>query len=77
LDSDYFLSATKNVNRGGTQKFIALGDIRNIPVPIVPDRLQGQFASFSKQIARKKLTIQQSLDKLEVLKKSLMQEYFG
>ena len=77
LDSDYFLTATKNANRGGTQKFIALGDIRNIPIPIVPDELQEEIASYSEGVDRHKLTIQQGLDKLEVLKKSLMQEYFG
>ena len=37
-----------------------------------------QFTSFSaEKVDRQKLTIQQSLDKLEVLRKSLMQEYFG
>lgn len=35
------------------------------------------FSSFVQQIEPLKLTIQQSLDKLEALKKSLMQEYFG
>ena len=38
---------------------------------------QNEFASFVVQTDRLRLTIQQSLDKLEVLKKSLMQEYFG
>ena len=39
--------------------------------------LQNQFAAFVKQTDKSKLAIQQSLDKLELLKKSLMQEYFG
>ena len=39
--------------------------------------LQKQFAAFVRQIDKSKLTIQQSLDKLETLKKSLMQQYFG
>ena len=77
LDSDYFLNATTANNRGGTQKFIALGDIRNIPIPIVPKECQVAFADFVGEVTRQKLTIQQSLDKLELLKKSLMQEYFG
>src|SRR3989344_3767455 len=34
LDSPYFDKATAQYNRGGTQKFIALGDIRNIKIPI-------------------------------------------
>lgn len=77
LDSDYFIIATTSSNRGGTQKFIALGDIRNIPIPIVPIELQQQFANYSGRVDRQKLTIQQSLDKLELLKRALMQQYFG
>ena len=38
---------------------------------------QNQFAAFVKQIDKSKLVIQQSLEKLETLKKSLMQQYFG
>ena len=38
---------------------------------------QEQFAAFVKQTDKSKLAIQQSLDKLELLKESLMQEYFG
>jgi len=39
--------------------------------------LQNQFATFVEQTDKSKLAIQQSLDKLETLKKSLMQKYFG
>ena len=42
-----------------------------------PILLQKNFTYFVDQIANAQLTILQSLDKLEVLKKSLMQEYFG
>ena len=45
------------------------------PVPD-DDRLEA-FLSFIEQTDKSKLVIQQSLDKLELLKKSLMQEYFG
>jgi len=38
---------------------------------------QKQFAAFVEQTDKSKLVIQQSLDKLELLKKSLMQEYFA
>lgn len=44
-------------------------------IPPMPS--QQQFANFVVRTNRQKLTIQQSLDKLEVLRKSLMQEYFG
>ncbi len=39
--------------------------------------LQEKFAAFVNQIDNSKLIVQQSLDKLEVLKKALMQKYFG
>ena len=38
---------------------------------------QREYVAFAKQIDKSKLTIQQSLDKLETLKKALMQQYFG
>ena len=38
---------------------------------------QTQFAVFVEQTDKTKLAIQQSLEKLETLKKSLMQQYFG
>lgn len=45
---------------------------------IVPDAIeQRMFSTFVTEIDKLKLPIQHSLDTLEVLKKSLMQEYFG
>lgn len=55
-------------------KIFALKKCRVFDVPIA---LQNQFATFVEQTNKSKLAIQQSLDKLELLKKSLMQEYFG
>ncbi len=43
----------------------------------IPIELQEQFANFVTKVDKQKLTIQKSLDKLEILKKALMQEYFG
>ena len=42
-----------------------------------PIELQKEYTAFVEQTDKSKLAIQQSLDKLELLKKSLMQEYFG
>ena len=44
---------------------------------VPPMELQILFAAFVEQTDKSKLAIQQSLNKLELLKKSLMQEYFG
>ena len=77
LQSDYFDDVVLSKVRGGTQKFISLGDIRKLEILVPPMELQNQFAAFVEQTDKSKLAIQQSLEKLELLKKSLMQEYFG
>ena len=48
---------------------------RKMIVP--PLDLQQQFATFVAQVDKSKLAIQKSLEKLEILKKALMQKYFG
>lgn len=77
LQSDYFDDAVLNKIRGGTQKFISLGDIRKLEILVPPLELQNQFASFVEQTEKTKAAVQQSLEELEILKKSLMQKYFG
>ncbi len=49
----------------------------NLSLPLPPLDLQNQFAAFVEQVDKSKFEIQQSLEKLETLKKSLMQQYFG
>lgn len=44
-------------------------------VPSIP--FQNQFATFVERVDQQKQTVQQSLEKLELMKKALMQEYFG
>lgn len=51
--------------------------VSNLQIPLLPIDLQKQFISFMKQVDKSKLTIQQSLDKLNILYKSLMQQYFS
>ena len=49
----------------------------NLSIPVPPLEIQEQFAAFVEQTDKSKLAIQQSLEKLETLKKALMQKYFG
>jgi type I restriction enzyme S subunit len=63
--------------KGGNQPNLNGNIIKNYPVLYPPMELQEQFADFFEQTNKTKLTIQASLDKLEVMKKALMQEYFG
>lgn len=51
--------------------------LKQLKVVVPPLELQQKFADFVEQTNKSKLTIQKSLDKLEELRKSLMQEYFG
>ena len=48
-----------------------------LTVPLLPVHMQEQFIDFMGRVSKSKLTIQQSLDKLETLKKALIQQYFG
>lgn len=56
---------------------LSVSKIESLYVPFAPMDAQLQFTSFKEKIDKSKLTIRKSLDKLEVLKKALMQQYFG
>ena len=51
-------------------------DLLKIEIAVPPMELQNHFATFVEQTDKSKLAIQQSLEKLETLKKALMQKYF-
>lgn len=61
----------------GSMKNISKPGLLGIRVVKAPIELQLQFAVFVEQVDKSKLAIQQSLEKLETLKKALMQQYFG
>lgn len=63
--------------KGIAQKTLNLSEIRKIRLPLPPMKLQEKFTTFVAQTDKSKLAIKQSLEKLETLKKSLMQQYFG
>lgn len=51
--------------------------LKALLVSVPPIEQQKQFATFVEQKEKSKTTISRSLEKLETLKKALMQEYFG
>ena len=51
--------------------------LKKLIVTVPPLVLQHEFATFVEQIDKSKFEVQQSLEKLETLKKSLMQQNFG
>lgn len=68
---------SKNIKTSAGQYTISQDGISSLTFPIPPIELQNQFAKKVEQIDKIKLSIQDSLNKLETLKKSLMQEYFS
>lgn len=71
------IDAEANMAGSAGQKRVPASYLASYKISLPPIILQEKFASFYKQVEKQMLTVQQSLDKLEVLKKSLMQEYFG
>lgn len=51
-------------------------EMQNIGIYIPPVDLQKEFVAFKQQVNKSKNIIRSSLEKLEMLKKALMQEYF-
>jgi type I restriction enzyme S subunit len=70
-------SAKANMTGSAGQKRVPASYLEAYQVSLPPMELQEQFASFVKQTNQSKPVIRQSLDRLETLKKSLMQEYFA
>ena len=71
-----FSSYLLNQNKGGTQKFVALGAIRKLPILLPPLSLQRLFAQRIEQIEREKSEVQKSIQDLETLLASRMQYWF-
>ncbi len=61
----------------GTQPNLNTSIMKTFKQIIPPLELQREYIEFCEQTDKSKLSIQQSVDKLEILKKSLMQKYFG
>ena len=82
----YFVYALMNTNSyknfleenstRSTIKNVGLKAMREYKLIIPPYHLQCDFSLFYEKISKYRLTIQQGLDKMEVMRKALMQEYF-
>lgn len=67
----------KSHNKGGTQKFIALGTIRKLKIILPPLPLQQQFSEKISAIEGMKAKVSQSLAETETLFNSRMDYYFN
>mgnify|MGYP002573438097 FL=1 len=72
-----FRKQIDNMQAGSTVAYLSIAMLKRLQVMVPDKELQNQFAAFVKQTDKSKLAVQKSLDKLELLKKALMQKYFG
>ncbi|WP_277296405.1 restriction endonuclease subunit S [Succinatimonas hippei] len=66
-----------NMRKGVRQKNLNLQMIKELRIPYVNLNEQNEYVKIFKRIYQSKLAVQKSIEQLEILKKSLMQEYFG
>ena len=77
LSSQYFQRAVDEKNRGNTQKFIALSDIRGLQIPLPPLTLQREFAAFVAKVDKLAFAARQRRDVAKQLYRAKIQEFFG
>ena len=84
LDKVFLLQALNQMTEhfrkiapAGTQPNLNTAIMKAYKQIIPPMKLQKDFIAFIAQIDKSKLALQKSLEKLETLKKALMQKYFG
>ncbi len=74
---DRIMTDYDSIASGTTFAELKIFSLKKCRVFDAPLSLQNDFAAFVERVDQQKRTVQQSLDKLELMKKALMQEYFG
>lgn len=74
--SESFRRYLLSLNKGGNQKFVALGTIRRMDIILPPLPLQQSFAHKIEQIDRQKAAVQRTIKDLETLLAARMQYWF-
>lgn len=77
IDSKHLNDNIKALAKGITLIQLNMEDLREITLIVPAIEKQKSFVEFAKQTDKSKSEIQKSLEKLEILKKALMQKYFG
>jgi len=62
---------------GAAQPGIAVEMLNRVDVSLPPLQLQNRFADFVRHVDKSKFEVQRGLKKMELLRDSLMQQYFG
>ena len=74
---DRIMTDYASIASGTTFAELKIFALKKCKIFDVPLELQNQFANFVERVDQQKQTVQQSLEKLEPMKKALMQEFFG
>lgn len=79
INHELFRKNIQNIASGSAKSMsnISKERLMQLVIYLPPIKLQNHFAAFVEQTEKTKTTISKSLEKLETLKKALMQEYFG
>lgn len=72
-----FKKTIEDMAVGQTMPNLNVPIVSNFMIIVPPLSVQKDYYDFVECVAQQKQTVQQSLEKLELLKKALMQEYFG
>ena len=74
---DRIMTDYSSIASGTTFAELKIFSLKKCKVFAAPLTLQNEFAAFVEQTDKSKLAVQKGLQELEILKKSLMQQYFG
>ena len=77
MRDEFFATQVSAHVKGGGQPNLNTGWLKEFKIIVPSTEAQKEFDEFCKQVDKSKFAVQQSLEKLETLKKSLMQQYFG
>ena len=79
LSDNFYRKKISSISTGtsGSMFNVSMEKFKSLDIPLPPLPLQEQFAAIVQQVDKVKSSVKQSLETLETLKKSLMQEYFG
>ena len=77
MESDAGKEQFASKNQSAVKAGLNFNAINSLKLIVPPLSLQNDFAAFVERVDQQKQTVQQSLEKLELMKKALMQEYFG
>lgn len=75
--TDFYSSFVANAQRAVAQPNINAQEYASLELLVPPLDDQRRFVSFATRVDKLGFDVQQQIEKLETLKQSLMQEYFG